>query len=139
MIIYGIMLIIKNIYMEGTPLFVSIVIIVFGVLQIILFFKLWRMTNRVKEIDHMMQDRIHDYEFYMLSGQKEKAYNYIRSELINKLIDLQRTTYSIRFITAANKIMPRYIKKMQETGFEVPKHLLSAESFIEYRDKLHKL
>lgn len=30
--------------MEGIALFVSIVIIVFGVLQIILFFKLWGMT-----------------------------------------------------------------------------------------------
>lgn len=36
--------------MEGITLFVSIVIIVFGVLQIILFFKLWGMTNDVKKI-----------------------------------------------------------------------------------------
>lgn len=36
--------------MEGITLFVSIVIIVFGILQIILFFKLWEMTNDVKEI-----------------------------------------------------------------------------------------
>lgn len=36
--------------MEGIALFVSIVIIVFGVLQIILFFKLWGMTNDVKKI-----------------------------------------------------------------------------------------
>ena len=32
-------------------LFVSIVIIVFGVLQIILFFKLWGMTNDVANIN----------------------------------------------------------------------------------------
>ena len=36
--------------MEGIALFVSIVIIVFGILQIILFFKLWGMTNDVKKI-----------------------------------------------------------------------------------------
>jgi hypothetical protein len=36
--------------MEGITLFVSIVIIVFGILQIILFFKLWEMTNDVKKI-----------------------------------------------------------------------------------------
>lgn len=35
--------------MEGMTLFVSIVIIVFGILQIILFFKLWGMTNDVKK------------------------------------------------------------------------------------------
>nr|DAQ83203.1 MAG TPA: hypothetical protein [Caudoviricetes sp.] len=36
--------------MEGMTLFVSIVIIVFGILQIILFFKLWGMTNNIKEL-----------------------------------------------------------------------------------------
>lgn len=36
--------------MESITLFVSIVIIVFGILQIILFFKIWGMTNNVSEI-----------------------------------------------------------------------------------------
>lgn len=36
--------------MESTLNFVSIIIIVFGILQIILFFKLWGMTNDIKEI-----------------------------------------------------------------------------------------
>ena len=36
--------------MEGFTLFVSIVIIVFGILQFILFFKLWGMANDVKKI-----------------------------------------------------------------------------------------
>ena len=36
--------------MENITLFASIAIIVFGVLQIILFFKLWEMTNDVKKI-----------------------------------------------------------------------------------------
>lgn len=36
--------------MEGFTLFVSIVIIVFGILQIVLFFKLWGMANDVKKI-----------------------------------------------------------------------------------------
>lgn len=41
--------------MEGIALFVSIVIIVFGVLQIILFFKLWGMTNNVSEMKNMIE------------------------------------------------------------------------------------
>lgn len=36
--------------MEGMISFVGIVALVFGVLQIILFFKLWGMTNDIKEI-----------------------------------------------------------------------------------------
>ena len=38
--------------------FLSIVIIVFGVLQIILFFKVWGMTNNVSELRKMYDDRI---------------------------------------------------------------------------------
>ena len=43
--------------MEGIALFVSIVIIVFGVLQIILFFKLWGMTNNVKKIKRILNNK----------------------------------------------------------------------------------
>ena len=36
--------------MEGITLLVSIILIVFGVLQIILFFKLWGMTNDMRQL-----------------------------------------------------------------------------------------
>ena len=36
--------------MEGLMQFTGIVIIAFGILQIILFFKVWGMTNNVKRI-----------------------------------------------------------------------------------------
>lgn len=35
--------------------FLSIVLLVFGVLQIILFFKLWGMTNNTKEIKKLLK------------------------------------------------------------------------------------
>lgn len=41
--------------MESITLFVSIVIIVFGILQIILFFKVWGMTNDIKEIKNLIE------------------------------------------------------------------------------------
>lgn len=41
--------------MESITLFVSIVIIVFGILQIILFFKIWGMTNNIKEIKNLIK------------------------------------------------------------------------------------
>jgi hypothetical protein len=36
--------------MEGITLLVSIILIVFGVLQIILFFKLWGMANDMRQL-----------------------------------------------------------------------------------------
>lgn len=41
--------------MEGITIVVSVVVVIFGVLQIILFFKLWGMTNDVKEMKNMMK------------------------------------------------------------------------------------
>lgn len=41
--------------MEGMFTFVGIIIIVFGILQIILFFKVWGMTNNVNEMKNMME------------------------------------------------------------------------------------
>lgn len=40
--------------MEDIFVFVSIVAIIFGGLQIILFFKLWGMTNDVREMKNML-------------------------------------------------------------------------------------
>lgn len=42
--------------METALNFVSIIIIVFGILQIILFFKLWGMTNDIREIKNKYMD-----------------------------------------------------------------------------------
>lgn len=41
--------------METTLNFVSIIIIVFGILQIMLFFKLWGMTNDISEIKDIIK------------------------------------------------------------------------------------
>ena len=41
--------------MEGILNFVSIVVIIFGILQIILFFKLWGMTNNISEIKEILK------------------------------------------------------------------------------------
>lgn len=54
--------------METTLNIVSIIIIVFGILQIILFFKIWGMTDDVKEIKNMMK------QFLKKSPQSEKDY-----------------------------------------------------------------
>ena len=43
--------------METMLNFVGIIIIVFGVLEIILFFKMWGMTNNVKELKNLYADR----------------------------------------------------------------------------------
>jgi len=45
--------------MEGLMTFTGFIIIVFGVLQIILFFKLWGMTNDIKDIRNKYLEENH--------------------------------------------------------------------------------
>lgn len=126
--------------MEGTTLFVSIIIIVFGILQIILFFKIWGMTNKVSSIEGMLKSKKHGYEFYMLAGEKEKAYQLIKESLINRLIELKLETYGDdKFIALAEKEIPQYTKRMEYAGFDVPDYLSSAEAFNNYTKEMRSL
>lgn len=43
--------------MESIPTFISIIFIVFGILQIILFFKMWGMTNNVSIITRLLESK----------------------------------------------------------------------------------
>ena len=71
--------------MEGITLFVSIVIIVFGVLQIILFFKLWGMTNDVKKIRKSLPNVSSDLspaKMEFIIGNTDKAKEMLKKEFV---------------------------------------------------------
>lgn len=80
--------------MESITLFVSIVIIVFGILQIILFFKIWGMTNNVSKIETALSrsenkedgdDWKRDFCILITSGKKEDAKVLLLKNIINNL------------------------------------------------------
>jgi hypothetical protein len=60
---------------DGMNIFVVLLIIVFAVFQLILFFKIWGMTNDVKEIKNKIpnNDRIRDAELAYITGNPEIA------------------------------------------------------------------
>ena len=71
--------------MEGITLFVSIVIIVFGILQIILFFKLWGMTNDVKKIRKSLPNVSYDLspaKMEFIIGNTDKAKEMLKKEFV---------------------------------------------------------
>ena len=71
--------------MEGITLFVSIVIIVFGILQIILFFKLWGMTNDVKKIRKSLPNVSSDLspaKIEFIIGNTDKAKEMLKKEFV---------------------------------------------------------
>lgn len=66
-------------------LFVSIVIIVFGILQIILFFKLWGMTNDVKKIRKSLPNVSSDLspaKMEFIIGNTDKAKEMLKKEFV---------------------------------------------------------
>jgi hypothetical protein len=124
--------------------FIAIVLLIFGVLQIILFFKIWGMTNRVSSIDDKLVSSIDEklksekgYYFYMLSGEKEKAFIYLKEKIISRFLELLNDGYmKYRFIELANRELKDYLKLVEQTGFELPDHLKSGEAFFEYYNKI---
>ena len=46
--------------MEDIITFTGVVMIVFGILQIILFFKIWGMTNNVSKIKGKLEENLND-------------------------------------------------------------------------------
>lgn len=125
--------------METTLNIVSIIIIVFGILQIILFFKVWGMTNRIVSIDNKLKNQKYNYEFYMLIGEKEKAYHTLMEDLVTRLLVLRSETYGDEeFIKSANREIPYYVNLIKNAGFETPDYLISAESFLKYRSEIRK-
>lgn len=122
--------------MEGMLTFTGIIIIVFGILQIILFFKMWGMTNNVKCINEKLKNEKYSYQFYMIIGEKEKAFQIAKEELVIKLLEIGLYTSTDEgFIRVAKNEIPKYIKLIKNTGFEVPYYLLSAEAFLKHKNE----
>ena len=128
--------------MENILLVTSIIIIAFGILQIILFFKVWGMTNDVRDIKQKLEkteQSTPDYKFYMLSGENVKAYILIRDMLVKELVDMASRYNEENFIKVGNNIISKYSGQLKETGHPIPDFLLSAEKFIEYRKHIDSL
>lgn len=71
--------------------FILIIIIIAGVLQIVLFFKVWVMTNDVRKIREKMDadleiDRIDKMQIALLRGDKQKAIELLTDKLATELV-----------------------------------------------------
>lgn len=121
--------------MENITLFASIAIIVFGVLQIILFFKLWEMTNDVKKISlkrspSKEDELIDEAQLSCLNGEKERAFKCYKqaffisiSELYNNIsqkynVALKEDRKEMWESNYPN-IVRFYSKRMNPTGFSL--------------------
>lgn len=56
-------------------------LLMFGVLQIILVFKVWGMANNVKKIKRELCTPKNDFQRLMLLGEKEKLFSWSKKNL----------------------------------------------------------
>lgn len=82
--------------------FLSIILLVFGVLQIILFFKMWIMTSDVSKIKEVIQlpvkretEIIYEAQLKTLNGEKNEAFNLYQKAFLIEIIDLYQTVNAI--------------------------------------------
>jgi len=112
---------------------VTIIIVVFGILQIILFFKMWGMTNNVNDIakkikhpDFVEKAR----EAYAYGNEKaakifiERAVFLSLEPVANDRLDYSNGSFSLR----ADESIKRHSKYCEEIGIEIP-------NFEKYKDR----
>lgn len=102
-------------------IFITIITIVVGVLQIVLFFKLWSMTNDVKKLKNKLHadfdiDRTDEIRIALLKGDKEKAIELLTDKLATELVERCSTDYiDPEGITA---IKEKYAKQFAKMGVD---------------------
>lgn len=79
----------KHIIMENMLLVTSIVIIAFGILQIILFFKIWGMTNDVRKLGkNIIGNSLDEAHKQIILGNKDKAFDIYKRLYVEDLIKI---------------------------------------------------
>ena len=117
--------------------FLSIVLLVFGVLQIILFFKLWGMTNDVKKINEKMESE--DLAKLIITGENDKAFRILVNSLYEELCNMEKKWKRIRFIEEAGNIVEKYRKLVEETGHKLPEYMSSPEKFFDNITRIRRI
>ena len=109
--------------------FMTIVFLVFGILQIILFFKIWGMTNNVKKIKEAFLEKDFPAEYLLVKPDLVKDAFYANIRKIDKLIYLgdkeaaRRMLLSMKYDlescrNSADKYVEKKVLKLSEPLFK---------------------
>jgi len=92
----------------GSLGFVEIIIVIFGILQIILFFKVWAMTNNVREIKKkiIQPDLTKDAKLAAIKGDKTLAKSLLDTSFYLSVIEISEaseTSYPASYVRLIEK------------------------------------
>lgn len=99
--------------------FISFIIVVVSVLQIVLFFKIWKMTNDVRKIKKKIDadleiDRTDKIRIALLKGDKQKAIELLTDKLATELVRKSNEEYMTHDEISALK--EKYAKEFLKLG-----------------------
>ena len=114
--------------------FSTIVLLVFGVLQIILFFKIWGMTNDVNRITKKLQcekDKTWNVRRALLYGDQELA----KRELMDCIIsDFEKFGDGGYGFNCVEDIISKYEPAFKQLGMEIPDNLKAIKSYADIKN-----
>lgn len=116
--------------MEGLIQFTGIVMIAFGILQIILFFKVWGMTNNVKRIWRKIdnKDFLSDACVAYLKGDIEATEKLANEAFIQEVALLSKSSETYEdWLTDYQKLEAKYTRIFKKIDKPAP-------DFDKYRD-----
>jgi hypothetical protein len=118
---------------EGILTFITIITIIFGIFHIILFFKIWGMTNDVKEIKEKFtagEGKLMDAQIHYMKGDMAKCKDILDEALFRDIFNIYNDIFNIynvwndictykyndKFKITSN----RYQKLYSKMGIEMP-------------------
>lgn len=114
--------------------FLTIVLLIFGVLQIILFFKIWGMTNDVNRITKKLQcekDKTWNVRRALLYGDQELA----KRELMDCIIsDFEKFGDGGYGFNCVEDIISKYEPAFKQLGMEIPDNLKAIKSYADIKN-----
>ena len=114
--------------------FLTIVLLIFGVLQIILFFKVWGMTNDVNRITKKLQcekDKTWNVRRALLYGDQKLA----KRELMDCIIsDFEKFGDGGYGFNCVEDIISKYEPAFKQLGMEIPDNLKAIKSYADIKN-----
>lgn len=109
--------------MEGLMQFTGIVIIAFGILQIILFFKVWGMTNNVKRIWKKIdnKDFLSNACISYIKGDLEKTEKLTNEAFLQEVALLSKSSESYEdWLNGYKKLKDKYTRLFKKIDKPAP-------------------
>lgn len=100
----------------------AFIVFVAGILQIILFFKIWIMTNNVKDIHNLYLQKgvkFTDAKFPYLLNRREEAFNILNKSTEDRIMDwIKSSNDGSSDIEKTQSLIDRDIEKIERTYYE---------------------